>query len=240
MICNKCGAEITDGASFCASCGNPVYSVANNIQQNTVNNFEQTNYQQYAGQQYAGQQYQQYPNPQYPNQPVPGQPSKKKKGAAVAIGCGIAAAVILPVLIILGAILGPQFVKYVAKSRDAMVSSAAEDVLATAKSEFALTHLDFAYGATKGTIVITAENEYLDVRLYNLVYCDDYGNSGEDAFEAQCGIDTTQTVKSDLSYTITIERSDFGVAPTFSMEQGTDYYGGDDYDYGYGDYSYGY
>ena len=127
--------------------------------------------------------------------------------------------IVIAIMVALVAMLAPQFVKYVAKSRNAVVSSAAEDVLATAKSEFALTHLTFA-GDSNGTIVIGREDltqaSKLGVTFTGLNYNDGEGGIGEDAFEEQCGIDASKTTISDYQYTITITKN-AGASPTFSM-----------------------
>ena len=131
--------------------------------------------------------------------------------------------IVIAIMVALVAMLAPQFVKYVAKSRNAVVSSAAEDVLATAKSEFALTHLNFAEGQDEGTITIGKGSgdgaQPLNVSFENLVF--DEGDDGDlqdsDGFEKQCGIDETKKTTSEYVYTITITKNSGG-SPTFQME----------------------
>ena len=131
--------------------------------------------------------------------------------------------IVIAIMVALVAMLAPQFVKYVAKSRNAVVTSAAEDVLATAKSEFALIHLTFQSNASSGTIVIKKSDgtgaQPLSVSLTGLDF--DEGDDGDlddaDGFAEQCGIDPTKKTASDYEYTITITKQEGG-SPTFKME----------------------
>jgi len=123
--------------------------------------------------------------------------------------------IVIAIMVALVAMLAPQFVKYVQKSRDAVVSSAAEDVLATAKSEFALTHLTFA-GTGDGTITISVNDQkHLAVALSGLNFDSSDTTGAGCTFEEQCGIDTQKTTQSTLVYTITITNNNG--SPTFSM-----------------------
>ncbi|MBR4766179.1 MAG: type II secretion system protein [Clostridia bacterium] len=130
--------------------------------------------------------------------------------------------IVIAIMVALVAMLAPQFVKYVAKSRNAVVTSAAEDVLATAKSEFALIHLTFSSNATSGTIKIGRGSgtgaQPLAVTLTGLDFNEgDDGNlSGQDGFAKQCGIDSTKKTASDYEYTITVTKQSGG-SPTFEM-----------------------
>ena len=123
--------------------------------------------------------------------------------------------IVIAIMVALVAMLAPQFVKYVQKSRDAVVSSAAEDVLATAKSEFALTHLTFADGAAQGIITISVVNKHLAVQLVSGLEFDSSDTGAGCTFEEQCGIDTQKTTQSELTYTITITNNNG--SPTFEM-----------------------
>ena len=130
--------------------------------------------------------------------------------------------IVIAIMVALVAMLAPQFVKYVAKSRNAVVTSAAEDVLATAKSEFALIHLTFSDNANTGTIVIKRGSgtgaQPLDVVMTGLNFDEgDDGNlTGSNGFKTQCGIDSTKKTASDYEYTITITKQEGG-SPTFTM-----------------------
>ena len=124
--------------------------------------------------------------------------------------------IVIAIMVALVAMLAPQFVKYVQKSRDAVVSSAAEDVLATAKSEFALTHLTFA-GDGDGVITISVDaNKHLNVALTSGLNFDSSEETGAGcSFAEQCGIDMTKTTQSTLVYVITITNN--SGSPTFEM-----------------------
>lgn len=129
--------------------------------------------------------------------------------------------IVIAIMVALVAMLAPQFVKYVQKSRDAVVSQAAEDVLATAKSEFALTKLAFA-GTGGGTITVgvNSSTNKLEVSFDSgLKYdpAEDGSYTGTSAdFMAMCGVDSGKTTQSKLVYTITITQNSGG-SPTFSM-----------------------
>lgn len=41
MFCNKCGKDITDGATFCDNCGNRLYNEQEQPIQNTTNIYQQ-------------------------------------------------------------------------------------------------------------------------------------------------------------------------------------------------------
>ena len=108
--------------------------------------------------------------------------------------------IVIAIMVALVAMLAPQFVKYVQKSRDAIVKSAAEDVLAVSKSEYALGHLSLK-GEEEGTITVQTNSQgqltvFLDTA--HLSYCDEQGNEiGQDGFRAMCGIDNTRSSVSD-------------------------------------------
>lgn len=139
--------------------------------------------------------------------------------------------IVIAIMVALVAMLAPQFVKYVAKSRNAVVSSAAEDVLATAKSEFALTHLVFdSSKSTTGSVATitigkvtptSGDAEKLAVAFDGLKFTSEEGASegtnGATSFEAQCGIDSSKKTTSNYQYTIYITNN-AGGSPTFEMK----------------------
>ena len=117
--------------------------------------------------------------------------------------------IVIAIMVALVALLAPQFVKYVQRSRDAVVKSAAEDVLAVSKSEFALGHLTLKGDSSGRIIVQTNRNNQLTVFLEEnfLSYHDDDGNElGQTGFRAMCGIDNSRSIRSDDAYVITIAR----------------------------------
>ena len=129
--------------------------------------------------------------------------------------------IVIAIMVALVAMLAPQFVKYVAKSRDAVVSSAAEDVLATAKSEFALTHLAFTNSSVTSATITIGKGEGngaqpLSVVLGTGLTFDSSSTTGAGcSFADQCGIDRTKKTASELVYTITITNNNG--SPTFAM-----------------------
>ena len=127
--------------------------------------------------------------------------------------------IVIAIMVALVAMLAPQFVKYVQRSRDAVVSSAAEDVLATAKSEFALTHLTFGDGDEHTIVIKVGSDKRLTVELTGLNYDEspDGDLQGDAGFKEQCGIDEQKTTQSTVEYTITVTNNNG--SPTFEMEK---------------------
>lgn len=128
--------------------------------------------------------------------------------------------IVIAIMVALVAMLAPQFVKYVQKSRDAVITRAAEDVLAVAKSEYALGHLKVSADAVGGEGYIrvqTNENGKLTIPDDNapapgfvgLDYNDEEGNTGREGFLAMCGFDANQVSKSQKAYIITIKSGGF-------------------------------
>ena len=104
---------------------------------------------------------------------------------------------------------------YVTENSKKDLSQVAEDVFATAKSEFALSNLVFS-GNEDGIITVSVVNNHINVELTSgLEY-----NKGEAGFITKCGIDTTKKVQSDLIYTITIKNENGNVK--FDMSSGTE------------------
>lgn len=121
--------------------------------------------------------------------------------------------IVIAIMVALVAMLAPQFVKYVQKSRDAVITRAAEDVLAVAKSEYALGHLTVT--GTEGQIrVQTNAAGKLIVHTTDLDYDDGDGNTGPEGFEAMCGLDENQISKSEKAYLIKIEGGNFSSGET--------------------------
>jgi prepilin-type N-terminal cleavage/methylation domain-containing protein len=121
--------------------------------------------------------------------------------------------IVIAIMVALVAMLAPQFVKYVAKSRDAVVTRAAEDVLAVAKSEYALGHLRLKDGSTEGKISVQTNSQgKLIARINDGLEYDEAPEgtlSGADGFEEQCGIDGSRLSKSEKAYIITISGGTF-------------------------------
>ena len=123
--------------------------------------------------------------------------------------------IVIAIMVALVAMLAPQFTKYVSKSRDAVITRAAEDVLSVAKSEYALGHLRVSDSATDGMgriRVQTDENGKLIVVMYDLEY-DDGENAGT-TFVDMCGLDQNQVSKSPKAYIIKIKSGTFSAGET--------------------------
>ncbi len=107
--------------------------------------------------------------------------------------------IVIAIMVALIAVMGPQYVKYVQSSRDAVVGDAAEALLSVVKSEYAMNNLTGA-----GTITINAAGGNGAV-----VFAADGVTAGANApsgykLSDVASIDTAKTVKSDVVYTITI------------------------------------
>ena len=122
--------------------------------------------------------------------------------------------IVIAIMVALVAMLAPQFVKYVSKSRDAVITRAAEDVLSVAKAEYSLGHLIVTGGSSGEIRVQTDSRGKLIVRTTNLDYDDSEGNTGSEGFEAMCGLDQNQISKSEKAYIIRIEGGNFSAGET--------------------------
>ncbi|MBQ6265909.1 MAG: prepilin-type N-terminal cleavage/methylation domain-containing protein [Clostridia bacterium] len=114
--------------------------------------------------------------------------------------------IVIAIMVALVAMLAPQFTKYVQKSRDAVITTAAEDVLAMAKTEAAFNLLKQVNEENEGTITIRARNGNgpVEVLLENLEYNGKTGAEAQAEFEENCGVDSSKHTKTTLYYTITI------------------------------------
>lgn len=121
--------------------------------------------------------------------------------------------IVIAIMVALIAVMGPQYVKYVQSSRDAVVGDAAESVLSVVKSEYAMNNLQGA-----GSITISALTGNGEVVLaFDGVTAGPNAASGYD-FLKICGVDTTKKVKSDVVYTIAITDGGAG-GMAFSMSK---------------------
>ena len=131
--------------------------------------------------------------------------------------------IVIAIMVALVAMLAPQFVKYVQKSRDAVVSDAAENVLSMVKSEAALNNISVASTAH---VYIECSNGNGPVYVSNdgnitFPTNGEYATSGWAGFVSDCGIDDTKDTKSDDKYTITITSNSSTGGYLFEMEKGT-------------------
>lgn len=128
--------------------------------------------------------------------------------------------IVIAIMVALVAMLAPQFVKYVQKSRDATVSDAAENVFSMVKSEAALNNIAVAAGAT-GTIVVKCDggNGNIVVEDTNIDIPDGSEYDDFNDFVADCGIDSAKKTKSELVYVITIVANEATGGYLFSMAE---------------------
>lgn len=126
--------------------------------------------------------------------------------------------IVIAIMVALVAMLAPQFVKYVQKSRDAVITRAAEDVLAVAKAEYSLGHLKVVGNSSYGSLQVQT-NRYgkltiLDEHWIGLEYDDLEGHTGKEGFLSMCGFDDNQISKSTKAYIIKIESGTFNAGET--------------------------
>ncbi len=130
--------------------------------------------------------------------------SKNNKGFSL-----VELIIVMAILVALVAVIAPAYLRYVERSRDAVLSNCAEEVLHTANGEYAMGHL-----TGEGKIIIKRGNDgYLSIELNKnpngsaasgstLAY-----NNGEndETFVDVCGIDPNREIKSRKVYVITID-----------------------------------
>lgn len=120
--------------------------------------------------------------------------------------------IVISIMVALIAVMGPQYIKYVQSSRDAVVVNAAQDVLSVVKAEVNMGNISFKNGATNGEVTIGPENNNGVIRVALSDSLDFDDGSGHD-FEYICGVDTSKIIKSDLKYIIRIEGDNISAHP---------------------------
>ena len=125
--------------------------------------------------------------------------------------------IVIAIMVALIAVMGPQYIKYVSSSRDAVVTQAAQDVLSVVKAEVNLGTLSLKDQEKEGKITVAASNGngHIYVKLSPELQYNDNGNTD---FESICGVDETKTVKSNLIYTITVTQTDISAHPKLEVE----------------------
>ena len=110
--------------------------------------------------------------------------------------------IVIAIMVALIAVMGPQYVKYVQSSRDAVVGDAAESMLSVVKSEYAMNNLTGA-----GTIQISADSGNGPVIFKaSGVTAGANAKSGYKLSDV-VSIDSSKAVKSAVLYTISIKAS---------------------------------
>lgn len=119
--------------------------------------------------------------------------------------------IVMAIMVALVAVMAPQFIKYVQRSRDAVVSDAAENILSCVKSEIALGHI-----TSSGTITIKTDTDGklstsgitstgLQYGKGDAEYTDSTG-----FFYTFCGVDSNKATSTKVEYQITVDTA--GVA----------------------------
>ncbi len=130
--------------------------------------------------------------------------SKNNKGFSL-----VELVIVISIIVALVAVVAPAYLKYIERSRDAVLSNCAEEVLHAANGEYALGHL-----TGEGKIIIKRGPD-------GLIYVElnkkpDGSNDPESALEYTnedinvsfvdiCGIDPTKEIKSNKIFIITID-----------------------------------
>lgn len=148
--------------------------------------------------------------------------------------------IVIAIMVALIAVMAPNFVKYIQKSHDAVVTAAAEDILAFIKTEWADGSLNGKGTVRVGTRVSeTTGVKHIDVEFISggefgentLTYWSkgDSGCAGDrqdiDRFKRNASVNDSKSVKSDLCYYITIDNTisshpTLEVASTIDPENG--------------------
>ncbi|MCR5522564.1 MAG: prepilin-type N-terminal cleavage/methylation domain-containing protein [Clostridia bacterium] len=123
--------------------------------------------------------------------------------------------IVMAIMVVLVAVIAPQFVKYVQKARNTVVQDAANSAMQMVKSEYALGTLKFTSDEVdEATIMVQGHNGHLELVLTGLEYDGKTGTEANTAFEDACGVDRGAQTKSSVKYQITIKRADQSISPS--------------------------
>lgn len=125
--------------------------------------------------------------------------------------------IVMAIMVALVAVLAPQFIGYVQRARDNVVTDSAEEVLHIVKSEYALGTLK-CKSSSAGVITVKTDDEgyiVVDFDDENLEYISD--TPGIDTFEDLCAQDKSKKAKSDVVWEITVDPAKYGTI--FKFEQ---------------------
>ncbi len=117
--------------------------------------------------------------------------------------------IVVAIMVALIVVMAPAYVKYVQKSRDAVITNAAEEVIEFAKSEYTSGTLTGSATVTVGgdasnKVAIVIESDTNNPLAYDGIT----GDAGCNAFIEACGGETNKNTASDLVYTISLNGSD--------------------------------
>ena len=128
--------------------------------------------------------------------------------------------IVMAIMVVLVAVLAPQFTKYVQRARDSVIQDAANQALSMVRTEYALSTLKFTDdcqtitedGKTMkcASIIVQAKesDNHLTMILNGLEYCGKTGAEADNAFMQACGVDEGSKTKSTTAYKITIKGDD--------------------------------
>lgn len=123
--------------------------------------------------------------------------------------------IVMAIMVVLVAVIAPQFVKYVQKARNTVVQDAANQALSMVKSEYALGTLKFASEEVEdASIMIQGHNNHIEMLLSGLEYDGKTGTEANTAFEDACGVDRGAQTKSNVKFQISIRRADDSISPS--------------------------
>lgn len=133
---------------------------------------------------------------------------KNKKGFSL-----VELIIVIAIMVALIAVMAPAFVKYVQKSRDSALATAAESFYTAAQTFYG--DPDETPQLTTGSLSIQVQTAASGSAPIVITPADDAGNDMA-AIKALAGVDTTKKMgASDYIYTITVTKADQGY--TFSM-----------------------
>ncbi len=118
--------------------------------------------------------------------------------------------IVMAIMVALVAVLAPQYIRYLQRSRDAVVTNAAEDVLTAVKTDFIdpQGRLSLDVGET-GTVIVHPENNDGAIQLTvssNITLKEAAADETAQGYIGTLvGLDSSRQVRSSVSKTITID-----------------------------------
>lgn len=123
---------------------------------------------------------------------------KNKKGFSL-----VELIIVMAIMVALVAVMAPQFIKYVQRARDAVVTDAAENLLSVVKSEIALGHIDYPTNAdTDSAFVIKVSDGKISITSASGISFSK-ANAGE--YDTLAGLINFAGVDLDKKTTSTVE-----------------------------------
>ncbi len=107
--------------------------------------------------------------------------------------------IVIAIMVALIAVMGPQYVKYIQKSRDASMQRAAQDVYNYVKTEFADQTLT---GGGDIRVEPDADGHIQIIVGDGITYDGKTGSEASAALEVSCGLNESRQIQSDLKYVI--------------------------------------